>query len=201
MDDDVDHRADADSVKAVLAAMDDAGIRPDEDVLLVGHSQGGMVASVVAGATVGRYSVRHVVTAGSPVAGYELPKGVKGTHLETQGEGVSDLDAAENRATPERVTVTGEFRTAAGEPIGDVPHGVGFHQRVLAEATDVGDRGLEENLADVEEILAGDRDDPQLYEARLVEPPERCVAPLALPAPFGPPSFPPPGLVLPPRGA
>ncbi|MBD5785770.1 hypothetical protein IF650_06210 [Cellulosimicrobium terreum] len=169
MDSDVERRVQADGARAVLAAMADAGIAPGDDVLLVGHSQGGMIAATVAAASVGTYSVRHVVTAGSPVAGHALPAGVKGTHLETQGEAVSDLDGAENPQTPDRVTVVGELRDAQGRPLAKVPHSVHFHQEVLAEAATVGDRGLEENLADVEALLAGDRQEPQLYEARLVE--------------------------------
>ncbi|MCB7135680.1 PGAP1-like alpha/beta domain-containing protein [Cellulosimicrobium marinum] len=203
MDVDVDRRVEADSARAVLAAMRAAGIPPGDDVLLVGHSQGGMVAATVAAATVGTYSVRHVVTAGSPVAGHALPEGVKGTHLETQGEVISDLDGVENPATRDRVTVTGEFRSASGGPAADLPHGVGFHQQVLDAATEVGDRGLDEHLTHVEGLLDGTPDDPLLFEARLVpraDPDAVCrvpaVAPFAPAGPFvptGPQWEPPPG--------
>ncbi|WP_454041963.1 PGAP1-like alpha/beta domain-containing protein [Cellulosimicrobium sp. Marseille-Q8652] len=176
-------RARADGVRAVLAAMEDAQIRPGDDVVLVGHSQGGMIASTVAAAAVGTFSVRHVVTAGSPVAGHPLPPGTRGTHLETQGEGVSDLDGAENVATRDRVTVTGRFPAVGGLPT--LPHGVAFHQAVLAAADAVGDRGLAENLTDVETLLSGRHDEPVLYEARLVRPVDRTVA-QAVPGSAGP---------------
>lgn len=50
----------------VLAAMDDAGIPADEPVVLVGHSQGGMVALTVATVATGAYTIGAVVTAGAP---------------------------------------------------------------------------------------------------------------------------------------
>ncbi|WP_264029747.1 hypothetical protein [Cellulosimicrobium sp. SH8] len=183
MDDDPAVRAQADSARAVLEAMRQAGIGPDDDVVLVGHSQGGMIAATVAAATVGTYTVRHVVTAGSPVAGHALPPGVKGTHLETQGEGISDLDGAENRATPDRVTVTGTLVAPGGGPSLEWPHSVRFHQEVLDAAVEVGDRGLEEHLTDVERLLDGEADEPLVYEARLVPDPDTtfCIGDLAVP--------------------
>jgi pimeloyl-ACP methyl ester carboxylesterase len=198
MDADPAVRAQADSARAVLDAMRQAGIGADDDVVLVGHSQGGMVASAVAAATVGTYSVRHVVTAGSPVADHRLPSGVKGTHVENTNEGVSAFDGAENRATADSVTVTGRFSAPGGGPSLEVPHGVRFHQEVLDAAVEVGDRGLEEHLADVETLLDGEAQEPQLYEARLVPDPDTtfCVGDVALPRPSWP-GLPVPGLPVP----
>ena len=192
MDDDPGRRAQADSVRAVLDAMEQSGIAQGDDVVLVGHSQGGMIAATVAAATVGRYDVRHVVTAGSPVAGHDLPPGVRGTHLETQGEGVSDLDGAENPATADRVTVTGTLPASDGGPGLEIPHSIGYHRQVLAAASVVGDRGLEEHLADVEALLTGVAEEPMVYEARLVPDPETtfCVGDVTLPRPAWPPTWP-----------
>ncbi|NMF29664.1 lipase family protein [Cellulosimicrobium aquatile] len=197
MSDDESQRARADSVRAVLDAMGQSGIGPEDDVVLVGHSQGGMVAATIAAATVGTYQVRHVVTAGSPVGGHGLPPGVRATHLETSGEGVSGLDGKPNPATPERVTVTGTVFAPGGGPPLDVPHSVGYHQDVLDAAVEVGDRGLEEHLADVEHWLDGEAEDPLVYEARLVPDPETtfCVGELAVPRPPWPPWQAPDGVV------
>lgn len=197
MSDDESQRARADSVRAVLDAMGRSGIEPKDDVVLVGHSQGGMVAATIAAATVGTYQVRHVVTAGSPVGGHGLPPGVRATHLETSGEGVSGLDGKPNPATPERVTVTGTVFAPGGGPPLDVPHSVGYHQDVLDAAVEVGDRGLEEHLADVEHWLDGEAEDPQVYEARLVPDPEStfCIGELAVPRPPWPPWPAPDGVV------
>ncbi|GED10487.1 esterase/lipase family protein [Cellulosimicrobium cellulans] len=189
MDDDPAVRAQADSARAVLEAMRQAGIAPDDDVVLVGHSQGGIIASTVAAATVGTYTVRHVVTAGSPVAGHALPPGVKGTHIETQGEGISDTDGAENRATADQVTVTGAFMAPGGGPTSEWPHSVRHHQETLDAAVEVGDRGLEEHLDDVERWLDGEADEPLVYEARLVPDPDTtfCIGDVAVPRSLTPP--------------
>lgn len=189
MDDDPAVRAQADSARAVLEAMRQAGIAPDDDVVLVGHSQGGIIASTVAAATVGTYTVRHVVTAGSPVAGHALPPGVKGTHIETQGEGISDTDGAENRATADQVTVTGAFMAPGGGPTTEWPHSVRHHQETLDAAVEVGDRGLEEHLDDVERWLDGEADEPLVYEARLVPDPDTtfCIGDVAVPRSLTPP--------------
>jgi len=192
MDDDPAVRAEADSARAVMEAMRQAGIGPDDDVVLVGHSQGGIIAATVAAATVGTYQVRHVVTAGSPVAGHLLPPGITATHVEAREEGVSGVDGAENRATPDQVTVTGTFTAPGGGPPLEIPHGVHFHQEVLDAATEVGDRGLEEHLADVELLLDGDADEPLLYESRLVPDPDTtfCIGDVAVPRPLAPPWVP-----------
>jgi hypothetical protein len=188
-DDDLAVRAQADSARATIEAMRQAGIEPGDDVVLVGHSQGGMVATTVAAASVGTYSVRHVVTAGSPVSHHGLPPGVKATHIETQGEGVSDTDGAENPATPDRVTVTGALLAPDGGPPIEVPHSVHFHQEVLDAAVEVGDRGLEEHLTDVERLLDGEAEEPLVYEARLVPDPDTtfCIGDLAVPRSLTPP--------------
>lgn len=209
-DDDLAVRAQADSARATIAAMRQAGIDPGDDVVLVGHSQGGMVATTVAAASIGTYNVRHVVTAGSPVSHHGLPPGIKATHIETQGEGVSDTDGDENPATPDQVTVTGVLLAADGGPSIELPHSVHFHQEVLDAAVEVGDRGLEEHLSDVERLLDGEAEEPLVYEARLVPDPDTtfCIGDLAVPrsltlpwapgAPFpGAPGVPLPGVPSP----
>ena len=89
----------------VLEAMRGAGIRPDEPVLLVGHSLGGMAAAAIAAAPTG-FRVTDVVTAGSPTA--QVPGFPDGTHvlsLEQRGDVVPELDGAPNPDTVEQTTV------------------------------------------------------------------------------------------------
>lgn len=76
--------------QAVLAAMAGAGVGRDDPVLLVGHSQGGMVAATVA--ATGAYAVRAVVTAGSPDVPRTLPPGVVHVALVDDRDGVPSLD-------------------------------------------------------------------------------------------------------------
>lgn len=78
--------------RAVVAAMGEAGIGADEPVALVGHSQGGMVATNVAAVTAGAYAVRLVVTAGSPEVPASPPPGVATVTLRHREDAVSLLD-------------------------------------------------------------------------------------------------------------
>ena len=78
--------------RAVVEAMAAAGIGADEPVALVGHSQGGMVATQVAAATAGAYAVRLVVTAGSPDVPASVPPGVATVTLRHRQDAVTVLD-------------------------------------------------------------------------------------------------------------
>jgi pimeloyl-ACP methyl ester carboxylesterase len=89
----------------ILAAMAQAGVRPGQPVLLVGHSQGGMQA--VALASYGTpYDVTDVVTLGSPTAQIRhYPAGVQVLSLEHVGDAVPELDGAPASTDPAQVTV------------------------------------------------------------------------------------------------
>lgn len=91
--------------EGILAALRAAGVRPDEPVLLAGHSQGGMEAAALA-AHGSAYDVTNVVTFGSPTAqvhGY--PSGVHVLSLEHAGDAVPTLDGRSGAHGPEQVTV------------------------------------------------------------------------------------------------
>ena len=90
-----------------LAAMERAGIPPGEPVLLAGHSQGGMTAMALAGsaAVTSRFTITHVLTAGSPVAGMTTQPGVQVLSAEHSDDLVPALDGRGNPDTPSRVTV------------------------------------------------------------------------------------------------
>lgn len=61
----------AGSTAAVRDAMAQAGITPTSPVVLTGHSQGGLVASLIAAS--GDYTVSNVVTFGAPAGLVEIP--------------------------------------------------------------------------------------------------------------------------------
>lgn len=93
--------------RGVFAALADAGVRPDVPVLLVGHSEGGIVAVNAArdAAASGRFRITHIVTAGSPVGtlAATLPSTVQLLALENTADIVPGLDGVPN---PDRVNVT-----------------------------------------------------------------------------------------------
>lgn len=91
--------------EGILQAMHDAGISPDDPVMIVGHSQGGMEAVWAAGH--GDFNVTQVVTAGSPVGAMgEPPADTAVLSLENHGDVVPLLDGEHNADTASHVTVT-----------------------------------------------------------------------------------------------
>lgn len=96
--------------QGILAAMHQAGIAPTDPVLLAGHSQGGIEAAWIAGHT-DDFTIAQVVTAGSPVAGMEVPPGTQMLSLEHHGDVMPLLDGEDNRDTVDHVTVTFDDHT------------------------------------------------------------------------------------------
>lgn len=99
-----------------------SGVERGEQVLLVGHSQGGMQAAQLLVQGSG-FDVTDVVTAGSPVAtAGSFPDGSHVLSLENRADIVPALDGAANPATPEHLTVT--FDDGPDDPIGshDLEH-------------------------------------------------------------------------------
>jgi hypothetical protein len=93
--------------KGVLQAMAAAGVRPNDDVMLVGHSEGGMVAvqTALSCAKSGQFRVTHVVTAGAPIGltVAKLPGSVQVLAVENHNDIVAHLDG---RTNPDKVNVT-----------------------------------------------------------------------------------------------
>ncbi len=89
----------------VIEAMRQAGVTPADPVLLVGHSQGGMVAMNLAKELAGRgtFDITSVITAGSPVAHITVPRSVRVLAIENDGDFVPHLDGAGN---PDRINLT-----------------------------------------------------------------------------------------------
>jgi hypothetical protein len=93
----------------VLAALAEAGARPGEPVLLVGHSQGGIIATQLASdpAVLSRYNITHVVTAGAPVGNSRPPSVVRILALESSDDLTPSLDGVPNPSAPNWITVLG----------------------------------------------------------------------------------------------
>ncbi len=95
--------------RGVLLALRQAGVRSDEPVMLVGHSQGGMVAARLAAdlaqSPTPEFRVTHLVTAGSPLGLMTLPSGVEALCIENRGDAVPLLDTADNEVSARHLTV------------------------------------------------------------------------------------------------
>jgi hypothetical protein len=94
-------------VDGVTQALQRAGARPGEPVMLVGYSQGGLVALRAAQeyADSGRFHVTHVVTAGAPVSRVPVPASVQLLSLENRYDLVPRLDGAASPDETNRVSV------------------------------------------------------------------------------------------------
>jgi hypothetical protein len=96
--------------QGVLKAMHDAGVRPGDDVMLVGHSEGGVVAVNAARDAVanGAFNVTHVVTLGAPIAGVvgSVSPKVQVLALENDKDLVVHADGSKNPDLPNVTTAT-----------------------------------------------------------------------------------------------
>jgi hypothetical protein len=93
----------------VIAALKAAGVHPGDDVTLVGHSLGGVVAVNAARDLVAAgQNVTHVITAGSPISTVvkSLPSSVQVMALENSGDVVPHLDGSANPDLGNVTTVT-----------------------------------------------------------------------------------------------
>lgn len=99
--------------RGVLQALRQAGVTPSEPIMLVGHSQGGMIAARLAGRLQAgsEFSVTHLVTAGSPVGLAPVPRSVSVLSLQNRGDVVPELDSVDNPRRAGWITV----QTAHGD--------------------------------------------------------------------------------------
>jgi pimeloyl-ACP methyl ester carboxylesterase len=98
--------------EGVLAAMRAAGVQRSDRVMMVGHSEGGMVAVTAArdATASGEFDVTHVITAGAPIGRTvgSLPARVKVLALENTTDVVPHLDGVANPDKPNVTTVSGQ---------------------------------------------------------------------------------------------
>lgn len=118
--------------RQVAAAMDAAGVRPGDPVMLTGHSQGGIAAAAMATDPrfTQRYDVQSVVTGGSPIARFDIPDDITVLALEHDQDVVPMLDGYENPDRPSWVTVA---RDLSGTDV--PPHALAAHGTTVYEAT------------------------------------------------------------------
>ena len=123
---------------AIAEALRRAGAGSADPVMLVGHSQGGMVAAQAAhdaGTPDFPYDVRSVVTVGAPIARTDVPPWVQVLALENAHDVVPNLDGRANDDDPNVVTVT--FGTQHGS-VGE-NHGIRSAYLGAAEVIDRSD--------------------------------------------------------------
>lgn len=109
-------------VPAIGQALREAGAQAGDQVVAVGHSQGGVHAMNLAQnkAFLSEFDLKYVLTAGAPVGGISPEPGISSLHLEHAQDWVPGADGQINADTKDRVTVTltDEVRTPQGEDPG-----------------------------------------------------------------------------------
>jgi hypothetical protein len=78
--------------RAVLLAMTQAGIGPQDSVMLVGWSQGGIVAGAIASDPNSGFTVRAIAVSGSPIDNMPIPDSVSVLAFQHDGDHVPRLD-------------------------------------------------------------------------------------------------------------
>ncbi|MBM6698850.1 alpha/beta fold hydrolase [Bifidobacterium pullorum subsp. saeculare] len=193
MSSDAERRRQADSARMVVEAMEMAGIPDDEPVALIGHSQGGIVAAAVAADQADRFDIRHVVTAGSPVANHPIPDKTWVTSIEIDDELVAALDGAQNPVTDTWLTVRGTTSPAPAEAAGpsdatpygaaptpydaapvadslegkEITHWLKYHQAAYRNATDLGSPAVAAHEEHFAGIVTGDLAETRYFEGRM----------------------------------
>lgn len=153
--------------QGVLAAMRLAGVRRDDAVMLVGHSEGGMVAVTAARDAVasGEFNVTHVITAGSPIGLTvgSLPTSVQVLALENAQDVVPHLDGVAN---PDRPNVTtASTRRGDGTIVGD--HDIeGAYLPIARDVQASGDRSIRDFLAGAAGYFRASRCETHTYQIR-----------------------------------
>ncbi|KIA71117.1 hypothetical protein ANMWB30_41670 [Arthrobacter sp. MWB30] len=109
-------------IPAVAQALHEAGAGAGDQVVAVGHSQGGVHAMNLGRdkAFLSEFDLKFVLTAGAPVGGIVPEPGINSLHLEHVQDWVPGTDGHMNPDTKERVTVTltDHVQTPEGEDPG-----------------------------------------------------------------------------------
>ncbi|QPK94112.1 hypothetical protein HCQ94_06010 [Actinomyces sp. zg-332] len=100
-------KADNDQYRAILEGMKMSGIKKYEPIELVGHSQGGIIATQIASSNQinKNYNVVSLTTFGSPTGNYDIPNKIQSMHFENLSDPVPALDGKTNPVTESRTTV------------------------------------------------------------------------------------------------
>ncbi|EFA23291.1 hypothetical protein [Bifidobacterium gallicum] len=123
-----EQRMNAESARMVVEAMRQAGIKSDEPVAMVGHSQGGIVAAAIASDCADEFTIDHIVTAGSPIANHPIASSTWVTAIEMDDELVAALDGKANPSTDTWLTVRGSLDEGALDQANALNSGTGVER-------------------------------------------------------------------------
>ncbi|UKA49687.1 hypothetical protein LFT48_20010 [Arthrobacter sp. FW305-123] len=143
-------------VPAIGQALREAGAKAGEQVVAVGHSQGGLHAMNLSHnkAFLQEFDLKYVLTAGAPVGGITAEPGITSLHLEHEQDWVPGTDGHFNADTKDRVTVT--LANGVKAPDGEDPGiGPGHGQENYAAGAELVAASQDESLAASTAVFAG----------------------------------------------
>ncbi|TFD53839.1 hypothetical protein E3T46_02930 [Cryobacterium sp. Hh11] len=141
----------AGSFRAVMEAMQAAGIEPGDPVVVAGHSQGGIVATQVAASEA--FNVQAVATFGAPETCVPVPSGVATLTVEHSDDVVTALGGSCLIDSEDRLTVRREVFATTEPPVGEnVP---AHHLDRYRETAQLIDASPEENLQNFQDTVTG----------------------------------------------
>ncbi|MET1016697.1 MAG: hypothetical protein ABWX76_07760 [Leifsonia flava] len=143
---------DSGSYRAVLDALEQAGVREGDRITAVGHSQGGLLAAQLVSDE--RYTGSGLVTAGAPIAQLAVPADVPTLQLEHSDDIVPALGGyGDADPSPEHLVARREYLANRTDPVdGPVPaHALDSYLETAA----VVDSSAEPRLVALRERLAG----------------------------------------------
>jgi hypothetical protein len=145
----------------VADAMRQAGIQPGEDVMMTGHSQGGITAASMATDPdiLDEFDITSVVTGGSPIGRFDIPEDISVLSLEHAQDVVPKLDGADNPDRPNWTTVNRELSDAEGTADGQrgpgPAHSVPNYATTGSDVDSSDDPGIEQWRRDQEQFFNG----------------------------------------------
>jgi hypothetical protein len=148
--------------KQVAEAMRQAGIEPGQDVMLTGHSQGGITAASMATDPdlLDEFDIKSIVTGGSPIGHFKIPDDISVLSLEHAQDVVPKLDGTDNPDRPNWTTVTRELSDAEGASKGQrgpgAAHSVPNYVNTGADVDSSDDPGIEQWRRAQERFFNGD---------------------------------------------
>ncbi|SKC59040.1 hypothetical protein [Okibacterium fritillariae] len=101
--------------RAVTAAMTEAGIGANDPVMMVGFSLGGITAAQLVSDPDFPFTVTHILTAGAPIASFDIPETVSVLSLELTQDAVPKLDGRSNPSRSTWSTLEGDAPRLQGE--------------------------------------------------------------------------------------
>ena len=138
----------AGSLRAVQEALAQAGVTSTSEVTFTGHSQGGLLAAVLA--TSGDYNVQGVVTVGAPAGNVQIPAGIPAVIIEHTDDLVPALGGVQTNT--DAIVV----QRRAFESANDLPAGLAapaHRMPYYRETATLMDQARSEQLVDVRRQL------------------------------------------------